>query len=272
MNLKNYKPTSSSQRHLVLLNKKSLRKFPLIKSKLIGLINSSGRNHEGKITSFHKGGGHKKKYRKINFQRNTETVGIVTSIEYDPNRTANIASVYNNLNNSYYYMIAPLYLNIGDIIKSGINAEAKLGHSLPFNKIPVGSFIHCISSKLKKKSQITRSAGTYSMLIEKTTNYCRIKLSSGEHRLVSAKCYATIGIVSNENTFLKVLGKAGRSRWLNKRPRVRGVAMNPIDHPHGGGEGKTSGGQTSVTPWGKPTKNGTTSNSKNKLIIIKRKK
>jgi len=265
MSFKNYKPTTSSQRHLVLLKKSFLSKSPIIKSKLIGLINSSGRNNSGKITSFHKGGGHKQKYRIINFDRKMESSGIVTSIEYDPNRTANIASVFDTLTKTYYYIIAPLYLKIGDIVKSGINAEVKLGHSLPLNKIPVGSFIHCISSKL------TRSAGTYSLLIEKTRDYCRIRLSSKEHRFVAAKSYATVGIVSNEDIFLKVLGKAGRSRWLNKRPKVRGVAMNPIDHPHGGGEGKTSGGRTSVTPWGKPTKNGITSNSTNKLIISTRK-
>jgi large subunit ribosomal protein L2 len=272
MDFKKYKPITSSQRHLVLLNKKGLNKFPLIKSKTSGMVNSSGRNHVGKITSFHKGGGHKQKYRKINFERNYNNIGIITSIEYDPNRTANIASVFDIFNNKYYYIIAPLYLKIGDIVKSGVNADVKLGHCLPFNKIPVGSFIYCISSKSKKKAQISRSAGTYSTLIEKTRNYCKIKLSSGELRFIPAKAYATIGIVSNENNFLKVLGKAGRSRWLNKRSKVRGVAMNPIDHPHGGGEGKTSGGRTSVTPWGKPTKNKVTSNSKNKLIIFNRKK
>ena len=170
MSFKNYKPTTSSQRHLVLLKKSFLNKYPIIKSKLIGLVNSSGRNHTGKITSFHKGGGHKQKYRIINFDRKTESSGIITSIEYDPNRTANIASVFDNLTKTYYYIIAPLYLKIGDIVKSGINAEVKLGHSLSLNKIPVGSFIHCISA------QLTRSAGTYSVLIEKTRDFCRIRL------------------------------------------------------------------------------------------------
>lgn len=272
MNLKKYKPTTPSKRQLILLNKFFLKKFPLIKSKIVGMVNMSGRNNSGKITIRHKGGGNKQKYRKINFERySNNTTGIVTSLEYDPNRTAYIASIYNNFQNIYQYIIAPLNLNIGDIIKSGFNANVKLGHTLCLKYIPVGSFIHCISVELKKKEQLTRSAGTFSTLIEKTRDYCRIKLSSGEQLLISSKSYATIGIVSNENNFLKILGKAGRSRWLNNRPKVRGVAMNPIDHPHGGGEGKTSGGRTSVTPWGKPTKNKMTSKSTNKLILFSRK-
>ena len=271
MNFKKYKPTTSSQRHLILLHKLFLNKSPMIKSKIVGILKSSGRNHSGKITIRHKGGGNKQKYRKIDFERNCDTNGIVTSLEYDPNRTAYIASVYDLTQEIYYYMIAPINLTLGDIIKSGLNTSVKLGHTLNFNSIPVGSFIHCISLGLKKKAQFTRSAGTFSILIEKTRNYCRIKLSSGEQRLVRANTSsATLGIVSNKNNFLKVLGKAGRSRWLNNRPKVRGVAMNPIDHPHGGGEGKTSGGRTSVTPWGKPTKNKMTSRS-NKLILLSRK-
>jgi len=271
MILKKSNPVTSSQRHLIRLNKIFLNKHPIIKSNLIGLKNSSGRNNSGKITSFRKGGGHKQKYRKIDFFRQLDASGIVMSIEYDPNRTANIALIYDLINQKYSYIISPIFLKIGDIVKSGLIAESKLGHSLPIENIPVGSFIYNISTKTKKKAQISRSAGTYSQLIEKSTNFARIKLSSGEHRLVSVKCYATMGIVSNEEFFLTTIGKAGRSRWLNKRPKVRGVAMNPIDHPHGGGEGKTSGGRTSVTPWGKPTKNGCTSSSNNRLIIIKRK-
>jgi large subunit ribosomal protein L2 len=271
MNLKKYKPTTPSKRQLILLNNSFLNKFPLIKSKIVGMANLSGRNNSGKITIRHKGGGNKQKYRKINFQRNYNSTSIVTSLEYDPNRTAYIASIYNSFQNIYDYIVAPLNLNIGDIVKSGFNANVKLGHTLCLKYIPVGSFIHCISVNFKKKAQLTRSAGTFSTVIEKTRKYCRIKLSSGEQRLIAAESYATIGIVSNQNNFLKILAKAGRSRWLNNRPKVRGVAMNPIDHPHGGGEGKTSGGRTSVTPWGKPTKNKVTSKSKNKLILISRK-
>lgn len=271
MILKKSNPVTPSQRHLIRLNKIFLNKHPIIKSNLIGLKNSSGRNNSGKITSFRKGGGHKQKYRKIDFFRQLDASGIVMSIEYDPNRTANIALIYDLINQKYSYIISPIFLKVGDIVKSGLIAESKLGHSLPIENIPVGSFIYNISTKTKKKAQISRSAGTYSQLIEKSTNFARIKLSSGEHRLISVKCYATMGIVSNEEFFLTTIGKAGRSRWLNKRPKVRGVAMNPIDHPHGGGEGKTSGGRTSVTPWGKPTKNGCTSSSNNRLVIIKRK-
>ena len=268
MNLKKIKPINSSHRNLILINNKHLTKKPKIKSKIIGLKNTSGRNNSGKITVRRKGNGHKQKYRKINFFRTSKSIGIVTSIEYAPNRTAHIASIFDFLKKKYYYILAPMNLKTGDIIKSGNNAESKIGHSLPISNIPVGCCIHNISPKTSKKAQISRSAGTFSYLIEKTSKYGRIELSSGEQRLLSINCFATIGIVSNELNSLKKLGKAGRSRWLNKRPSVRGVAMNPIDHPHGGGEGKKSG--SDLTPWGKPTKSGFTSKSKNKLIINKR--
>lgn len=167
------------------------------------------------------------------------------------------------------YILAPINLNVGNIIKTGTHAEPKIGHSLPISNIPVGCCIHNLSPKTKTKAQISRSAGTFSYLLEKTAKYGRIELSSGEQRLLSVDCFATIGIVSNELNSLTKLGKAGRARWLNRRPTVRGVAMNPVDHPHGGGEGKKSG--ASLTPWGKPTKNKCTSKSKNKLIISKKK-
>lgn len=255
MIFKKYKPVNASQRHLILVNKFFLKKVPLIKYKIVGILNSSGRNNQGKITVRHKGGGIKHKYRLIDFKINLITTGIITSLEYDPNRTAFIASVYDILKKNYSYILAPSNLNVGDIIQSGTNATVKLGHTLYFKDIPVGSFIYCISEKPNNKAKFSRSAGTYSILIKKTRNFCQIKLSSGKYKLLSNNSFASIGIVSNENNFLKILAKAGRSRWLNKRPSVRGVAMNPIDHPHGGGEGKTSGGRSSVTPWGKPTKN-----------------
>jgi large subunit ribosomal protein L2 len=268
MNLKKIKPVTPSYRNLIQINNKHLSKTPILKSKIIGLKNKAGRNNIGKITSYKKGGGHKRKYRKIDFFRTQEVVGIVTSIEYDPNRTANIASVFDIYQKQYYYMLAPINLNIGNIVKSGINVETKIGHSLPILNIPVGCCIHNISPKTKKKAQISRAAGTFSYLVEKTAKYGRLILSSGEQRLLSINCFAVIGIVSNELNSLTKLGKAGRSRWLNRRPTVRGVAMNPIDHPHGGGEGKKSG--SSLTPWGKPNKSGSTSKSKNKLIINKK--
>lgn len=259
MELKRLRPITPSQRHLIKLDRLNLNKTPFLKSRIVGAVNTAGRNNTGKITAFNKGGGHKKKYRNITFLRDENSIGIVRSIEYDPYRTANIASIYDFLKKKYYYILHPRYLNVGDIIKSGNDAEPYLGHSLQISKIPVGSFIHNISMKPNKNAQLSRSAGTFSILIEKTPTLCQIKLNSGELKYLSNKCIATIGIVSNSSFFLTTKGKAGRSRWLNKRPKVRGVAMNPIDHPHGGGEGKTSGGrQSSVTPWGKPVRQGKT--------------
>ena len=267
MGLEIKKPTTSSQRHLIQLNTEYLNKKPLIKKKIKKLINSSGRNNSGKITVRHKGGGHKRKYREINFNRTNVSTGITVSLEYDPNRNSHIASIYDIITKDFFYILAPKNLKIGDIVKSGPNIEPKIGHSLPVANVPVGSYIHNISPKTSKPAQISRSAGTFSKIKEKTLEHVKIELSSGEQRLISPKCYATIGIVSNELIFLTRLGKAGRSRWLNRRPTVRGVAMNPIDHPHGGGEGKKSG--KGKTPWGKFTKKGNSSTSKNKLIIKK---
>jgi len=239
----------------------------LLKTQIKGLKNSSGRNNSGKITVRHKGKGHKQKFRVIDFFRINSSTSIVCTIEYDPNRKANIAAIFDISSQKFSYILAPKNLKIGDIVKSGPNAETKLGHSLPILKIPVGSFIYNIAPKSEKPAQISRSAGTFSRLTEKTLDSAKIELSSGEQRFVSVKCYATIGTVSNEFVFLTKLGKAGRSRWLNKRPTVRGVAMNPIDHPHGGGEGKKA--KIGRTPWGKPTRGKKTSKTKNKLIIKK---
>lgn len=246
------KPTTPSQRHLVRLNRSHLAKKPLIKQEVIGLKTGSGRNHSGKITMRRKGGGHKKKYRKINFSRNTQSIGIVVSIEYDPNRNANIASVFNYAKNNFFYILAPKKLNIGNIVESGYEAGLHTGNTLPLFKIPEGSFIHNIAVTPKKKSQITRAAGSSSIVKEKTLTHARIKISSKKEILVPLECYATLGILSNDSYFLTQRGKAGQSRWLNKRPKVRGVAMNPVDHPHGGGEGKKSG--KGFSPWGKSNK------------------
>ena len=229
------------------------------------MIKSAGKNNSGQITVNHKGGGHKRRYRKINFNRKNTSTGIITTLEYDPNRTANIAAVYDFLSNNFFYILAPKNIKIGDVVKSGPKNEAKIGYSLPIADIPVGSYIHNVSPKTSKNAQISRSAGSFSKLKDKTLRNAKIKLSSGEQRFISPRCYATIGIVSNELFFLTRLGKAGQSRWLNKKPTVRGVAKNPVDHPHGGGEGKKSG--KGKTPWGKSTKRGRTTKSKNKLII-----
>jgi large subunit ribosomal protein L2 len=258
--LQKVKPKTPSQRNLIKINNKHLKKKPLLKIKLKGLKNNSGRNNEGKITCRHKGGGHKQTYRQIDFYRTKSSIGIVTSIEYDPNRTSHIASVYDFLKKDYFYILAAKNLTIGNIVKSGTNAETNLGNSLPISKIPEGALIYNINTKKKKKAQISRAAGTFSQLIEKTSQYCKIKLSSGKQRKISINCYATIGIVSNELHSLSSINKAGRARWLNKRPTVRGVAMNPVDHPHGGGEGKKSG--SGLTAWGQPIKFKKTSNSK----------
>jgi large subunit ribosomal protein L2 len=179
---------------------------------VVGKKNVAGKNHSGKITVYHKGGGHKKKYRKINYMRTKDSIGIVTTIEYDPYRTAYIASVFDFLNFKYYYIVAPKNLNIGNIVKAGFSADVKVGHSLSLMKIPVGGFIHNISMKENKKAQLTRAAGTSAQVIEKTPEYCRIILSSGAHIFISPTCHATIGTVSNEFSFLKTINKAGRTR------------------------------------------------------------
>lgn len=250
MILKILKPTTPSQRGLIKLNKKDLLKKPIIKTKIIGLKNSSGRNHNGRITVRHKGNGHKQKYRTINFVRTSKSIGITIGIEYDPNRNSNIASIYDFTKNMFFYILAPQNLRIGDIIESGLDPELNTGNSLPLFKIPEGSFIHNITTLPEKKSQLTRAAGTFAILKEKTSNHAKIKLSSKKEKVLSLQNYATLGTLTNGSDFLTSIGKAGRSRWLNKRPKVRGVAMNPIDHPHGGGEGKKSGRR--ISPWGKP--------------------
>lgn len=247
------KPTTPSQRQFIKLNLKILEKKSFLKKEIRNLKkNSAGKNNSGKITIKNKGGGHKKKYRKISFFRKNSSAGIVCSIEYDPYRKANIVSIFDFFFNKFFYMLAPKQLKIGDIIKSGENAEIKLGHSLPLSKIPLGSYIYNLSTKNKNRGQISRSAGTFSQIIEKTSEHVKIKISSGKRKIFSPNCYATIGVVSNQFFYLTSFGKAGRSRWLNKRPKIRGVATNPIDHPHGGGEGKKSG--KGLNYWGKPIK------------------
>jgi len=203
---------NSMKNKFILLTKKKLKKIPLIKNKIIGKKNMAGRNNSGKITIRHKGGGHKKNFRKIDFVRIKDSIGIVTSIEYDPCRTAFLASVYDFSNLTYFYMIAPKDLNIGNIVKSGFGAHTKIGHSLLLMKIPIGGVIHNISLKNKKKAQLTRSAGTSAQLIEKNSEYCQVVLSSGKQIFLSPSCQATIGTVSNQFSFFNKIGKAGRNR------------------------------------------------------------
>lgn len=267
MLLRKVKPTTSSRRQLITLNTKhlNLSKKPLLKQKLKGKINSSGRNHSGKITVYHKGGGTKKRYREINFSRVIDSTCIICTLEHDPNRNAYIAAAFDFITSDFFYILAPQNLRVGDIIKAGLKAEPSLGSALPISGIPIGTPIYNISYKPSEKGKISRAAGTFSVIKEKTEKYVLIELSSGEQRYVSSKCFASVGEVSKELYFLTRLGKAGHSRWLNRRPTVRGVAMNPVDHPHGGGEGKKSG--SSKTPWGRPNLRGKTSKSKSKLIV-----
>lgn len=256
------KSTHPSQRKEIISVSKALAKKPLLKKEIKSLKkNSAGRNNSGKITIKNRGGGHKKKYRKIQFLRNNNSIGIVCSIEYDPYRKAHIASVFEYFSRKFFYILAPKNLKIGNRIKSGKNADIKIGHSLPLYKIPTGSYIHNVACTNKGYGKISRSAGTSSRIIQKTSENVTIKVSSNEQKLLSLNCYATIGTVSNDLVRLTQIGKAGRSRWLNKRPKVRGVAMNPVDHPHGGGEGKKSG--KGMNYWGKPTKSGKTGKAKN---------
>lgn len=258
---------------------RSLKKFKYpflsikkpLKSKTNFLLKKKGRNQKGHITIRHRGGGHKKLYRFLDFKRVAGS-GIVEALEYDPFRTAFIARIYNIKEKKRFYIIAPKNLCVGAYIGSGSEAVIKVGHSLPLSRIPVGSLMHNLSVAPGKEGQYVRAAGTSAQLIQKTKLKARIRLCSGEQRLVALTSQATLGAVSNENSNLNTLGKAGRNRWYGRRPHVRGVAMNPVDHPHGGGEGKTSGGRPSVSPWGKPTKGSKTSRSRNPFILVSRKK
>lgn len=271
MALKKYNPTTPSQRGLVRVDKSDLWKGNPLKQLTKGISKTGGRNNLGRITSRHIGGGHKKLYRLIDFKRNKfDVVATIERIEYDPNRTAYIALIKYE-DGQMSYILAPAKLKQGDQIVSGYNVDIKIGNSLPLQNIPVGTVIHNVEMKPGKGGQIARSAGASVSLVGKDSGYAQIKLASGELRVVPLACMATIGTLSNADKKNTIIGKAGRNRWLGNRPHVRGVAMNPIDHPHGGGEGKTSGGRHPVTPWGKPTKGKKT--RKNKLtskFIIKR--
>jgi large subunit ribosomal protein L2 len=262
MALKQFNPTTPGRRTLVLVDRSELHKGAPEKSLTEGLTKKGGRNNTGRITARRRGGGHKRKYRVIDFKRTkTGMPGTVDRIEYDPNRTAFIALVRYE-DGEAAYILAPQRLNAGDVVISDDRADIKPGNCLPLKNIPVGTIIHNIEMKPGKGGQIARSAGTYGQLVGKDSGYAQLRLSSGELRLVLGECRATIGAVSNPDNQNINLGKAGRNRWLGKRPAVRGVAMNPIDHPHGGGEGRTSGGRHPVTPWGKPTKGKRTRSNK----------
>lgn len=261
--LKKFKPTSPGVRFRETLNRSELHKKSPHKPLLSGLLKKAGgRNNTGRITVRHQGGGHKQQYRLIDFLRTKDNIPAkVERLEYDPNRTANIALIL-YADGERSYIIAPRNLQVGDVVQSGPDAPIKVGNALPLKKIPVGTNIHCVELKISKGAQIARSAGSSVQLLAKEAGYALLKLKSGETRKVILDCRATIGEVGNSEHNLRSLGKAGAKRWAGKRPTVRGVAMNPVDHPHGGGEGKTSGGRHPVTPWGQPTKGYKTRNKK----------
>lgn len=273
MALKNFRPTTSTRRHLVLVDHSALYKGKPVKKLTVGLISKGGRNNYGRITARRRGGGHKRKYRLIDFKRvKFDVPATVERIEYDPNRTAFIALIA-YADGEQNYILAPQRLAVGDQVISGKRADIKPGNAMPLNSIPVGTIVHNVEMKPGKGGQIARSAGTYVQLIGRDAGYAQLKLTSGELRMVRGECMATVGAVSNPDQANIKIGKAGRKRWLGKRPAVRGVAMNPVDHPHGGGEGRTSGGRHPVTPWGKPTKGKRTRKTRNtssRLIIRSR--
>jgi len=271
MALKQYKPTTPGRRGLVSVDRSGLYKGQPEKALTEGLRKNGGRNNTGRITARRIGGGHKRRYRTIDFKRNKfDVVGTIERLEYDPNRTAFIALVSYE-DGEKAYIIAPQRLAEGDTVVSGKNVDIKPGNALPLANIPVGTIVHNVEMKVGKGGQIARSAGGYVQIVGKDQGYAQIRLMSGELRMVRSECMATIGAVSNPDQKNIKLGKAGRKRWLGKRPSVRGVAMNPVDHPHGGGEGRTSGGRHPVSPWGKPTKGKRTrKNKKTDALIMRR--
>lgn len=274
MALKKFKPTTPAQRQLVIVDRGDLYKGKPVKKLTQGKSKSGGRNNYGRLTSFRVGGGHKQSYRTIDFKRNKIGISaVVERIEYDPNRTSFIALIKYE-DGALSYIIAPQRLAVGDTIISAETADIKPGNAMPLKSMPVGTIIHNVEMKVGKGGQLARAAGTYVQLVGRDSGYAQIKLRSGELRLVSSNCRATVGAVSNPDNQNIVIGKAGRSRWLGVRPSVRGVAMNPVDHPHGGGEGRTSGGRHPVTPWGKGCKGTKTRSRKknNKMILRSRHK
>lgn len=263
MALITYKPTSPARRSMVTVDRSELHKGSPEKSLTAPLKKTGGRNNNGRITTRHIGGGVKRRYRMVDFKRNKMDVpATVERLEYDPNRTAFIALVtYEDGEKSY--ILAPQKLKVGDKVMSSTKADILPGNTLPLKNIPVGTIVHNIEMKPGKGGQIARSAGSSAQIVGKDGIYIQLRLSSGEVRLIQEVCLATVGVVSNQDNSNQKIGKAGRARLMGRRPTVRGVVMNPVDHPHGGGEGKTSGGRHPVTPWGKPTKGAKTRNKKN---------
>ena len=270
MALKTYNPRTPSLRQLVMVDRSALWKGEPVKKLTEGLTKSGGRNNAGRITARRIGGGHKRRYRLVDFKRRKmDVAATVERLEYDPNRTAFIALIKYE-DGEHSYILAPQRLAVGDTVVSGAQVDVKPGNAMPLSAIPVGTIVHNVEMKPGKGGQIARSAGTYVQLVGRDQGYAILRLNSGEQRLVHGACMATVGAVSNPDHSNISLGKAGRKRWMGKRPSVRGVAMNPIDHPHGGGEGRTSGGRHPVTPWGKPTKGKRTRRNKETQKFIVR--
>jgi large subunit ribosomal protein L2 len=270
MALKKYRPTTNAQRQLVLIDREGLYKGGPVKSLTEGQKKMGGRNNTGRITVRYQGGGHKQRYRVVDFKRTKFDVpATVERIEYDPNRTSFIALIKYK-DGELAYIVAPQRLAVGDTVLSGDKCDVKPGNAMRLSGIPVGTIIHNIEMKPGKGGQMARSAGTYAQYLGRDAGYAILRLNSGETRKVRLECMATIGAVSNPDHMNEIIGKAGRTVWKGKRPHVRGTAMNPIDHPHGGGEGRTKGGRNPVTPWGKPTKGAKTRKNKRTTKYIVR--
>ena len=271
MALKQFNPVTPSLRGTVLIDRSELWKGKPVKTLTEGKHRTGGRNNHGRTTSFFRGGGHKKTYRYVDFKRRKfDTAASVERIEYDPNRSAFIALVKYE-DGELSYILAPQRLKAGDKVVAGSKVDIKPGNAMPLAGMPVGTIIHNVELKIGGGGKLARAAGTYAQLVGKDSGYAQIKLQSGELRMVRAECMASIGAVSNPDRQNEKLGKAGRNRWLGRRPHNRGVVMNPVDHPHGGGEGRTSGGRHPVTPWGKPTKGyKTRTNKRTAGLIIRR--
>ncbi|MFZ9502598.1 MAG: 50S ribosomal protein L2 [Beijerinckiaceae bacterium] len=272
MALKTFKPVTPGLRQLVIVDRSQLWKGKPVKTLTEGKSSAGGRNNLGRITVRFRGGGHKRTYRIIDFKRRKlDVVGKVERIEYDPNRTAFIALV-RYADNELAYILAPQRLAVGDEVVAGAQVDVKPGNAMPLANMPVGTIVHNVELKIGKGGAIARSAGSYAQIVGRDQGYVTLRLNSGEQRLVHGQCFASVGAVSNPDHMNTSLGKAGRSRWLGRKPHNRGVTMNPIDHPHGGGEGRTSGGRHPVTPWGKPTKGKKTRSNKSttKFIVSSR--
>jgi large subunit ribosomal protein L2 len=270
MALKKYKPVTPSTRQLVLVDRSGLYKGKPVKGLTEGLVSSGGRNNYGRVTARFQGGGHKRSYRIVDFKRRKLGVtGTIERLEYDPNRTAFIALVKYE-DGELSYILAPQRLAAGDQVIAAESADVKPGNAMPLSAMPVGTIVHNVELKPGKGGQIARSAGAYAQLVGRDQGWAILRLNSGEQRVVHGSCFATVGAVSNPDHGNINLGKAGRTRWLGKRPHNRGVAMNPVDHPHGGGEGRTSGGRHPVSPWGKPTKGKKTRSNKSTDKFIMR--